>query len=115
MNCKFETTMLPDGRFRHVCRGVTRISSSSKFNRTCDCDFDPAACRHRGVMLRRQGCETCLGNWQINVSACPVHGECTTHTQLPGVACCKLCDNYEAADQGTGPPASANATLPRDR
>lgn len=52
-------------------------------------------CAHQGEELRRQECQTCSGRQQIKVFACPKHGECTIGKQLPGIACCATCGDYE--------------------
>lgn len=51
-------------------------------------------CRHLGVVLRHQACETCQGEVKIKVLACGLHDECTIGKQLGELACCGACKDY---------------------
>jgi hypothetical protein len=53
-------------------------------------------CKHRGDEARRRRCSICRGTVELRVFACSLHRECTLGTQLPGIACCAVCPDYEA-------------------
>ena len=55
-------------------------------------------CKHRGEETRRQRCPSCRGSVELRIFGCDLHGECTLGTQLPGIACCAVCSDFESAD-----------------
>ncbi len=53
-------------------------------------------CKRLGKTLREQTCPTCRGDVRLKVFWCEVHEECTLARELEGLACCCLCDDYQA-------------------
>jgi hypothetical protein len=41
-----------------------------------------------------QACPTCSGTVHVKLRGCQVHGRCTSHKQLEGIACCRSCKDY---------------------
>lgn len=39
-------------------------------------------------------CPSCVGHVEVKTFACSLHGQCSTHKPLPGLACCQTCPDY---------------------
>jgi len=60
-------------------------------------------CIHRGERLGEETCETCEGNVRIKTFSCPLHLRCTTMKKLPGITCCKHCQDYTPSKRDGDP------------
>lgn len=60
-------------------------------------------CIHRGERLGEETCETCEGNVRIKTFSCPLHLRCTTMKKLPGITCCKHCQDYAPSKRDGDP------------
>ncbi len=52
-------------------------------------------CIHIGDETRRVECPSCSGRVRVKIFACAVHGECAPVKSLDGVACCRVCGEWE--------------------
>jgi len=59
---------------------------------------EPKPCAHLGGPTgERVRCPSCRGHVEVKLQACTMHGRCTTHKRVEGVACCQGCPDYRAA------------------
>lgn len=55
-------------------------------------------CRHFGKYTgEMQLCGTCPGRTMIKLFQCAIHGACSVKKELPNVACCETCQDYNPA------------------
>jgi hypothetical protein len=69
--------------------------------------------------VEKRKCPPCEGNVRIKIRRCELHGECTTHSGLPGVRCCGqggtgrgACGDYHA--RPANPPPTIFEAAPGD-
>lgn len=56
-----------------------------------------APCAHLGDPTgTREPCPSCRGHVEVKLRACALHGSCTTHKSLDGLACCQTCPDHTA-------------------
>jgi hypothetical protein len=52
-------------------------------------------CNRRGEPTgEKVQCRTCSGRVELKLFSCSVHGRCTLGKSVPGIACCKGCEDY---------------------
>jgi hypothetical protein len=55
-----------------------------------------ADCKHLSKPTgEKVECKTCRGKVELLVIGCTVHGKCTPGRMVPGVVCCRFCQEFE--------------------
>jgi hypothetical protein len=55
-----------------------------------------SVCLHRGPHVRFEKCPSCIGNVEIKIFQCSIHGECNLSGTMLSTACCLSCGDFQS-------------------